>query len=934
MKNLKKLMSIILTVAMLMSLVVSTSAATFVDVAEDNSAYEAVEVLAALDILEGKDANNFDPDANIKRSEFAAVVCRAMNAEAAAAGSASDEFSDVPANHWAAGYIAWAADAEIVNGRGNGTFDPDANVTYQEAAKMIVAAMGWGPYAENKGGFPTGYMAVANTYDLLAGINVANYGVAADRKGVAKLVYNSFDAPLMDTSKITFGDDAEYEIFDGKGDVEKRTLLSQYHGIYKIKATVDATFKTAPESMIDAKGNRYVKLTAKNLYKFDADDVSEALNKDIAVDEDFTVLTAGDATANLMGYTVNAYVALNDDEKAELVAIVADADSVDELVIENPAVYVYGVDPVNGELKYWEDLDDTKPAKAELADEIAVYENGVLAEDVTIDDYADYVSMTLVGADEVYDKVFFTAYEYGLVEEIDAEFFELTLDTGVVINLDEALREDEPFFVNIYKDGAAIDFEDIKEGDLLNVVSDEGIDASEDWVFADIYVTNNTVEGSVETVDEDGEATVYTIDGEEYFICDAVDLTLNPGDAGTFILTITGDIYDAELTQVTSGNYGFILNWGIKEGEFDGEGNILQIKLIDKNNKVATYSLKANAYVVAEWEDGVFSGKTLRTAEAYDDHTTLAGMLGDDLDGRLVTFKANDKEITNLTFAGAETLNVEELDAAFNPKGNRLGANYLTDATVVFHVPSEDMNEVQVYSASALKESEDNYEGFVFDKNNKRQVGALLLTNELPFAGAENALAVVMSVSTGLDSEGYATEVLNFYQAGEIKSLAKASIYLDDAEWDFAAGSVIQYTTNAAGEINDVKVIYDYATGEVAENDGVYDYTFSYVTEIKSGYMDLEDGSSFDFDLEGTNVLWDTEKTIKKGLSTKTGTSYLKKDKSYNTTMKVENEETGVLEEVPAVETTAYYVLVKSEEGTAKEIVAYKVVTVVPVERV
>ena len=509
--------------------------------------------------------------------------------------------------------------------------------------------------------------------------------------------------------------------------------------------------------------------------------------------------------------------------------------------------------------------------------------------------------MTLVGEDEVYDKVMFTAYEYGLVEEIDAEFFELTLDTGVVINLDEALREDEPFFVSIYKDGAAIDFEDIKEGDLLNVVSDAGIDASEDWVFADIYVTNNTVEGSVETVDEDEEATVYTIDGEEYFICDAVDLTLNPGDAGTFILTITGDIYDAELTQVTSGNYGFILNWGVKEGEFEGEGDILQIKLIDKNNKVATYSLKTNAYVVAEW-DGEYVGKTLRATTT--DHSDLADMIAAaDLDGRLVTFKANDKEITNLTFAAADSdvLNVEELDAAFNPKGNRLGANYLTDATVVFHVPSDDMNEVQVYSASALKESEDNYEGFVFDKNNKRQVGALLLTNELPFAGAENALAVVMSVSTGLDSEGYATEVLNFYQAGEIKSLAKASIYLDDAEWDFAAGSVIQYTTNAAGEINDVKVILDAATGEVAENDGVYDYTFSYVTEIKSGYMDLEDGSTFDFALEGTNVLWDTEKTIKKGLETKTGVSYLKAvrgDTSYYVLLKVEAEETTALEGV------------------------------------
>ena len=69
MKNLKKLMSVVLTVAMLLSLVAtSVGAATFTDVAENDAAYTAVEVLAALDILEGKEEGNFDPEADLKRS--------------------------------------------------------------------------------------------------------------------------------------------------------------------------------------------------------------------------------------------------------------------------------------------------------------------------------------------------------------------------------------------------------------------------------------------------------------------------------------------------------------------------------------------------------------------------------------------------------------------------------------------------------------------------------------------------------------------------------------------------------------------------------------------------------------------------------------------------------------------------------------------------
>ncbi len=927
MKNLKKLMSVILTVAMLMSLVVSTSAATFTDVAETDNAYEAVEVLAALDILEGKDANNFDPDANIKRSEFAAVVCRAMNAEAAAAGSASAKFTDVAANHWAAGYIAWAADAEIVNGRGDGTFDPDANVTYQEAAKMIVAAMGWGPYAENKGGFPTGYMTVANTYDLMAGIDVANYGAAADRKGVAQLVYNSFDAPLLDTEKIYFGDEPEYTIFDGKGGNEKRTLLSQYHDIYKIKAIVADTYKS-DEELYDKKGSK-IAFDLVDLYKYNEDDVEKSTgmnfvgvynDDDELIGKTFTILDGGAAVADLLGYTVDVYVAANDDDKAEVVALVA-ANEIDELVIENPAEFVKAADETK--VEYWESLSDVKAAKAKLASTVAVYVNGVAAEDVEVADYADYDKMVLVGEDEVYNKVLFTAYEYGVIDEIDAEYYEVTLKDGTVLNFDAAVQEDneDAHIVNIYKDGVAIDFEDLAEGDLLNVVANKALDSFDDdgALFADIYVTNNVVEGTVETVEDD---EVYVIDGEEYFLCDGVD-ALNPGDTGKFVLTITGTIYSYDLTEVTSGNYGLVINAGVKAGVMAGEDDVVYIKLVDKNNKVATYELKDNAYVTGIADiDGVMTD---------DDKEALIAALVGDVDAQefalaaeesLVTFRAADGVISDLAFLAVEA----EIDGNYSAKSKKLDGNLVNDATVVFHIINDDVENVQVYSATTLKvkdADEEAYAGFAYDKDSKRVIGAVILTNDMPFVGAEDPLAVVMSISTGLDSEGYRTSVLNYYQAGEVKSLAKANVYMDEEDdWSaLAAGDVIQIATNAAGEINDIEVIL--ADGEVvADEDGVYEYVYGVVADKEASYIEV-DGVEYDFDIEGTNVLWDTEKTIKKGLETKSGISYLKAPKSYNKTVKVEGVDTE------GEETTSYYVLLKVEadETTALEVVSYKVVS-------
>ncbi len=184
-----------------------------------------------------------------------------------------------------------------------------------------------------------------------------------------------------------------------------------------------------------------------------------------------------------------------------------------------------------------------------------------------------------------------------------------------------------------------------------------------------------------------------------------------------------------------------------------------------------------------------------------------------------------------------------------------------------------------------------------------------------------NPMSVVMSVSTGLDSEGYRTNVLNFYQAGEIKSLARAHDCRGDDWFFIMPGDVFYYTTNAAGEIDSLHRVLDLFNGHdravVTEPDDEFDYIYGYVTYIRSSYMDLSTGGSLDYYgiiPHGTNVLWDTTKSIKKGLSTKTSTSYLKAVKTY------ENE------------TTYYYVLAKVKDCAICELVSYKVVEPVETE--
>ena len=127
MKNLKKIVSVIVMVAMLISsfAAVSVFAADYADVNADNSYYKAIKVLSGLGVVKGDDEGNFNPTNDIKRSEMVALICRALGEEAVAQSSSGSSFDDVAADHWAAGYIAWGVAGNIVNGVGDNKFDPE-----------------------------------------------------------------------------------------------------------------------------------------------------------------------------------------------------------------------------------------------------------------------------------------------------------------------------------------------------------------------------------------------------------------------------------------------------------------------------------------------------------------------------------------------------------------------------------------------------------------------------------------------------------------------------------------------------------------------------------------------------------------------------------------------------------------------------------------
>ena len=49
----------------------------------------------------------------------------------------------------------------MLQGNGDGSFSPEEETTAEQAIKILVCALGYEPMAEEKGGYPTGYLTVA-----------------------------------------------------------------------------------------------------------------------------------------------------------------------------------------------------------------------------------------------------------------------------------------------------------------------------------------------------------------------------------------------------------------------------------------------------------------------------------------------------------------------------------------------------------------------------------------------------------------------------------------------------------------------------------------------------------------------------------------------------------------------------------------------------
>ncbi len=153
-----------------------------------------VNEMGSRKIIAGRSASVFDGGASITRAEFAAILIRALGLPV----DGTSSFSDVPTTAWYTGVAAMAAQYGLVAGKGENRFDPNVNITRQEAMLMLQRAAAL-----------TEFCGTSGALDDFADVDsIASWAVEAAKWGVGSGLIQGADGKLNPTANITRAESA------------------------------------------------------------------------------------------------------------------------------------------------------------------------------------------------------------------------------------------------------------------------------------------------------------------------------------------------------------------------------------------------------------------------------------------------------------------------------------------------------------------------------------------------------------------------------------------------------------------------------------------------------------------------------------------------------------------------------------------------------
>ncbi len=528
MKKTKRLLSLLLALAMLLSLAVPTAmAADFTDVPENYQYYASIQSLVARGIINGYEEENgtftFRPEATITRAEFCKMIIYSIGLSSMAESAVTETgFPDVAPEHWAAGAIKTAFDLKIINGFDDGTFKPGEAVTYDQAIKMTVCAKydKLGEAAMKNGGYPTGYRKVANSYGFTKNIIDGVFDEPAKRGTIAKLVDNMMGVKLSEITDDPTAVESEQQV----------EVKGQVVAVYG--ASVEASLSTLTKYQIKIKQNdgQTVIYNGENLAN--KDDLRSLLGKMvIAYYKDEMAVDRQVLTSIIEQRGKNDEIVVNLDD-------VVEAESNTSLICED---------------------EDGDQDKIVVASDAKIIYNGSLSGssfktlvDDNINNSGTIRLLSTSGVGGAADVVFISAYKNYQVTSVSRTSKTVYLDDGTAVTsmvIDDDARNKT---VSILKNGKTAAFSAINKNQILSIAKDR--DTNEN--FIEVLIGPDPFNGRVSAMTR-GEGKL-TVNSKDYtFAAGATFGTdIEVGSNVKIYLDAFGRIAKYEI-QAASVNYSY-----------------------------------------------------------------------------------------------------------------------------------------------------------------------------------------------------------------------------------------------------------------------------------------------------------------------------------------------------------------------------------------
>lgn len=802
-KNLKKVISSVAALTMVASSV-AAFAVDFPDVESTASYAQAVQELSALDVISGYDDGTFGPDKLVTRAEITKMIVDALAERSSAeASTESTKFADVSADHWAKGYINQGVANGFIAGMSDTEFDPDANVTYVQAQKMLVSAIGYETYAQAQGGWPTGYKTYAASLDITKGISGITDSTELTRAQVAQMIDNAMDAPLcvIASWKTEWNGSKtpNLEVRDGKEGRAYETLFTEKHDAYKVYGRVTETSKTGS---VDTDKVTFQVEKADN---FD----DEEVKADSPVSEDMYI---GDSKAdNYLRTYSQALIQKNDDDEFTILSIAAAAanksvtvasEDFDENKSTDEALYFFPAGTTKGSTKY--QLDTTNG--------VTIYINGVESSK-SIAELRDYLdknetaSVTLQKETETgststsakYNTIMVSSYVTAIVDEVIDKTNETsvnfdTYSSGIQAKM-TVNKDDDNYTYSFKLDGKDIEAKDLQQNDVLNISYDT-TGSFKDSSFYDVIVTRNVVDGVKCTSINDSKGE-YTIGGTKYKAAEGMDIDVETSTEYSLYLDHFGRIAKADENSVSK-------NYGVLKNIYKKAGGDYMAQIITKNGTEEEYKVDSDnvtaykSYLVKSDADGAVYDSTNKKTDAYPK--------------QVVEYSVSTSS-NKITIKNGGVIAPTAADAEYKESGNKIGSVKMADSTVILDLSEVDTKDT--YSVVSSLNDGSNYVAYGYDKSKSDNTYRFVIITEGTSSvfNSETQLAI-FNGSESVDDDGDKT-AYNLVVNGEEKQFIldddvvitgdKGASVADDA---FDEGDVLVYATNSEGYISRIYSVF------------------------------------------------------------------------------------------------------------------------------